>query len=90
MELQDIVNNDKLTLAMFNLYERWLDEHEYEDINDYAKVIKGVADKEGITLHNVSGTKRPFGIKFNFNGNQYHFYVKREGKYMRLALKRKS
>lgn len=41
-----------------NLYGRWLDEREYEDINEYGKVI---SDKLGFP---VKMTKRPFGFKF--------------------------
>ena len=87
MDIQEIVNNEKISNVMFNLYERWLDEHEYEDINDYANVIKDVMKNEGYVLPNVVGTKRPFGIKFSSGGVAYHFFVKREGNYMKLALK---
>ena len=37
--LKEIVNNEKVGNAFFNLFDRWRDESEYEDINDYGKAI---------------------------------------------------
>jgi hypothetical protein len=37
--IKSILNNDKVGNAFFNLYDRWRDESEYEDINDYGKAI---------------------------------------------------
>jgi hypothetical protein len=45
-----------------NLADRWLDESEYEDINDYAPVIQKVMPK-GFVI--TAMTKRPFGFRFH-------------------------
>ena len=54
--VQKVMANIQLIV---NLYWRWLDEREYEDINEYGKVI---ASKLGFP---VQMTKRPFGFKFD-------------------------
>jgi len=64
---------DKLDGKMINLAGRWMDEHEYEDINDYKAVIVGDLP-EGFTLTKM--TKRPFGFYFEIgNGATYHYFV---------------
>lgn len=50
-----------LMRTLDNLYGRWLDESQYENINDYGKVISA-ALPAGITLTKM--TKRPFGFHF--------------------------
>ena len=47
------------------LYDRWRDEREYEDIKDYQKVL---AEKlpEGFTM--IRATKRPFGFQVSVEG----------------------
>jgi hypothetical protein len=54
----------KATLdKVFYYYERWQDEKEYEDFEDYKKELKALfADNE--TLWYVGATSRPFAIKF--------------------------
>lgn len=57
------------------LYSRWLDEKEYEDINDYQKFLEKHLPI-GITV--VKMNKRPFGFNFRINtdpGNEYQYYV---------------
>ena len=46
-----------------SLYSRWLDEKEYEDINDYAAPIRTVANEFGITIRAMS--RSPFGFTFS-------------------------
>lgn len=63
-----------ITPVMENLYSRWLDEHEYEDINDYAEVIKKElpADMTMLSIH-----KKPFGFKFEIgNSAVYQISIK--------------
>jgi hypothetical protein len=56
---------------MGHLAARWSDEKEYEDINDYQKVITLPA---GFTL--LKMTKRPFGFHFSIGTDAvYHNYV---------------
>lgn len=47
---------------MENLWARWQDEKEYEDINDYAEPIKAHLP-QGFVLEKM--TKRPFGFHFS-------------------------
>ena len=54
-------------ITLQNLYCRWLDEFEYENIDDYKEVIvKSLLANNGepLELKEVKATKRPFGIKF--------------------------
>ena len=51
------------------LYERWLDEKDYEDINDYLPVVAKIADEFGVSI--VKMTKRPFGFHFTVDGRTY-------------------
>jgi len=48
---------------MLNLYSRWMDEREYEDINEYKDVM--VKSFPFIEITNVH--KRPFGFTFNIS-----------------------
>lgn len=62
--------NQKLLVG---LYERWLDEKDYEDIADYFKPIKPKLHKDMV---NVTMTKKPFGFKFSFRGlDGYEIFV---------------
>ena len=56
-----------------NLKFRWDDEKDYEDFNDYIKVIK---DKYPEI---IKVTKRPFGIVRKFNDIPYQLYLKVTG-----------
>jgi len=44
-----------------NLYCRWQDEKQYEDINDYAKPFQAAFEKHNLTL--IKMTKSPFGFQ---------------------------
>lgn len=58
-----------------NLYSRWLDEKDYEDINDYLAVIQKNNPVDEIIISKMN--KRPFGFNFSFGGTeQYQFYIK--------------
>lgn len=50
---------EHLQKLMSNLYARWLDEREYEDIAEYGKAVERNLP-EGVTF--VKITKRPFGV----------------------------
>ena len=50
-----------------NLYFRWLDEFEYENIEDYKNVlVKSIIANNGepLEITEAKATKRPFGVKF--------------------------
>lgn len=66
------------------LYERWLDEKDYEDINDYLPVVAKVADEFGVSI--VKMTKRPFGFHFRVDGRTFAMTVNtRTISYKRIA-----
>ena len=88
-KLTAIVNDEQVWECFFNLYDRWLDEHEYEDINEYGKVIFNVINKNypeyGVSF--VASTKRPFGIKVKIDDQKIHIHVKNKGGYMVISAK---
>lgn len=59
---------DAISPAVSNLYERWQDEKDYEDITDYAAPIVKLLPR-GMKL--VKMTNRPFGFVFTLAGNNY-------------------
>ena len=77
--ISDILNNKAVANVFFNLYERWLDEGKYEDINDYARFIHRTLGCEGFQTVLIGGTKRPFGIKVRYEGMNVSIFVKRKG-----------
>ena len=89
-KLNAIVNNEKVGNCFFNLYDRWLDESEYEDINQYGDVIiKTINDQFpqfGASL--VSSTKRPFGVKIDLDGQKFHIQIKIKGCYAVMSVKK--
>lgn len=70
-----------------NLAGRWADEHRYENINDYADVIRRGLRME-FTL--VRMTKRPFGFEFTHSavpGNLYAMTATASGRVVWKRLK---
>jgi hypothetical protein len=57
-----------------NLYGRWLDERQYEDINDYQKPLNPIAQRFGIQITKMN--KRPFGFNFTVDGFNFTLAVK--------------
>ena len=88
--LKKIVNNEKVGNAFYNLYDRWLDESEYEDINDYGKAIVKTIAKEfpSCDIKLVQTTKEPFGVKVKINGSTYSVWIKIKGRYANLCGKK--
>jgi len=75
------INTDKTSNFIFNLYERWQDEKEYEDIADYLTAIqKSIPQAYAIT-------KRPFGIKCKGSDGNLHAFIKRSGNTIQLSAK---
>lgn len=87
-KLTSIVNNEKVGNCFFNLYDRWRDESEYEDINQYGDVIIKTINNQfpqfGASL--VASTKRPFGVKINLDGQKFHIKIKLKGGYVVLSV----
>ena len=48
--------------TLTNLYSRWLDEKEYEDIAEYGKVVKPIIEKNGGTFLKMN--RSPFGFNY--------------------------
>jgi hypothetical protein len=55
------------------LYERWLDEKDYEDINDYLPLIAQAGEEFDVSI--VKMTKRPFGFHFNVDSRTFALSV---------------
>lgn len=64
---------NECSTALTNLWARWQDEKEYEDIQEYSKPLKPKAEEHGLTI--TSMTKKPFGCKVSVNGKNYHVTV---------------
>lgn len=58
---KEICTDRKKGQLVVNLYERWLDEKEYEDINEYGEYLE---KQLGFDEDTLLMTKRPFGFKF--------------------------
>lgn len=87
-KLTAIVNDEKVDNCFFNLYDRWRDESEYEDINQYGDAIIKTINEQfprfGVSL--VASTKRPFGAKINLDGQKFHIKIKLKGGYVTLSV----
>ena len=84
MEISKVLNNPTAVRVFSNLYDRWQDEKEYEDFNDYIAVMMKYMPN-GATL--VKGTKRPFGVVINYGGATIHIALKLSGRYCSLTAK---
>lgn len=56
-----------------NLWSRWQDEKDYEDINDYAEPFKPICEEYGIELVRMNAA--PFGFFFKADGRTYQLRV---------------
>lgn len=54
-------------------YDRWIDEKDYEDINDYSGLFREKVQNGGGSF--VKMTRRPFGFVAEINGLKFQFYV---------------
>lgn len=76
-ELWEKVNKENSTL-LCNLWERWQDEKEYEDINDYLTVIQKHIPEAKII------SKRPFGVNCICDDGNIKISVKLKGNYLTI------
>ena len=87
--LKELVNNEKIFNTFFNLYDRWQDESEYEDINEYGKVIAlTIATEFPCDVKLVQTTKRPFGVKISTTKGVFKLWIKLEGHFASLCGKK--
>ena len=63
----------KVRSRLENLADRWADEREYEDINDYAKPFQEDIKAAGATFAGMS--KRPFGFRAIFGDTTVLYYA---------------
>ena len=77
-ELCKSINSTHAEL-LCGLWERWQDEKDYEDINDYLAVIKNHLP----SAYKMS--KRPFGVLCKCDDGDLHIQVKRKGNYLNLS-----
>ena len=61
---------------MVDFWSRWQDEREYEDINDYGKVIQTELDTFDAGAKLVTMSKRPFGFTYTLSEVSYKVTVK--------------
>lgn len=78
-EVWDQVNIRSNGERLVYLYERWLDEREYEDIGDYLATIQTVVPGA------YKMTKRPFGFKVRCEDGEIHVTFKIKGNYVSMT-----
>lgn len=86
-KLISLVNNSSVLNLFVNLSLRWQDECQYEDFNEYAKIMSDKITPILGCITNVKGTKRPFGIKFTYNERNFHLHINIKNNKMWLSLK---
>lgn len=60
---------EKAENTITDLFLRWKDESEYEDIKDYKLPLESIAKKHNVVITRMS--KRPFGCEFTTDGRTY-------------------
>ena len=88
-KVKEIINNTEIVNVMYNLYDRWRDESEYEDINEYGKVIVSSihAHLPHLDVKLIGSTKRPFGVKLQVGDKKVHVFTRIKGSYVQLCAK---
>lgn len=64
---------DEAEKTFINLYMRWQDEKEHEDIKDYKIPIQTIADRNNCVIEKM--TKKPFGCHFVTDERTYALTV---------------
>lgn len=84
--LTKAVNDRGLLNTFVNLMDRWQDEWQYEDFDDYAKVMGNSVQKIlGRPISNVEGKEpiieedKDFGIEFDMDNGRYGVYARHKG-----------
>jgi len=60
--------------------DRWGDEKEYEDFEDYKTAVKKNLDKVLGDVSEIKMSKRPFGVTFNHKGLEINIRFLKNGK----------
>jgi len=76
--------NDSAEMII-ELYLRWQDEKDYENIADYADALDPMAEEAGVVI--VKMNKRPFGCNFTVSGKTFRLSLSARGTlaYKRIA-----
>jgi hypothetical protein len=69
LKAKAIFNDQKVQDRISELYCRWQDEREYEDLAEYAKALEPLFAAHGAKV--VQGSRRPFGIIVELDGANY-------------------
>ena len=87
--IKNIINNSSVGRAFYNLFDRWQDECEYEDIDEYGKAIFNTINKQfpKYDIKYVKATEEPFGVIINIGGKNIHVFVKLSNCYLQLCAK---
>lgn len=80
-----IVNNSDLLNLLLNLNYRWQDEKEYEDFNEYIKVMKSEVLKIVPEVTFKTGYKRPIGFSINAENRNVKIFLKIKGNSANLS-----
>lgn len=56
---------------MCYLYDRWQDEYQYEDFNDYIDAMRKMLPDD---FKFEGATRRPFGVRFSIKGAGMYFF----------------
>jgi len=87
--LKELVNNEKIGNTFFNLYDRWQDESEYEDINEYGKAIAlTIATEFPYNVKLIQATKSPFGVKISTSKGVFQLWIKLKGHFASICGKK--
>jgi hypothetical protein len=65
---------ERIEEIMCELYGRWQDEKDYEDINDYSKPLEGAAKVSKVKI--LGMTKKPFGVRYSVGEKEFHAFIK--------------
>lgn len=81
-KMKDVLSHMEKVIS--NLYGRWQEEKGYEDFNDYAVIMDERFSDTFKTYDFITGTKRPFGFKFEMFEMKFQLAICRN----RMAIKR--
>ena len=81
MDIWEKANEDAFFDAFANLFFRWEDEKEYEDIKDYLVPIKKMIP-EADRMY-----KSPFGFRAKADDGAIKIFFKKSGRYLKICAK---
>lgn len=87
-ELRQAANTavfDKMSNIIAQLYDRWMDEKEYEDFNEYSKCMERILKETCPDVKFIKATKRPFGCQVQIPGMPYQTQLQLANGYLGWA-----